>query len=129
MKTKYQCTIAKSIEIDSYNEGCLMEGGGDFGIIHTVTESTLEKCIQSAESFCGGKIYIEPEEDFPACIQVTENKDGYEASKKEIESWKENKLTLYLANYSLYFSEVQTIEINSMSIHQAISKMEGKKVS
>jgi hypothetical protein len=95
--------VFKSVEVDSYAEGCLMEGGQDFGVIQTVEFSTLKKALEFVATFGSAEVYEEEEGRME--VQAQENEDGYAPTAAQWNAFKNGEMNLYLARYSFYFEQ------------------------
>ena len=109
IKTTYEtdCFI-KFAEIDLYNEGCQPDTGYQTGGDITLLGATVDELIENILNFTGADDY-----ELNACdvdgridIQVMENPHGTPATMSELDGWKREEYTLYLANYSFYIKKV-----------------------
>ncbi len=90
---------SKIAEIDSYNEGCTGEvslaGGHD-----TFTSDDINELLEELKSFTGHDSIDIDGSAGEVSILGLENTEGYQATKHEIEDWKENKITLWSVCYT-----------------------------
>lgn len=107
MKTYYKSEICKIVTKDDYENGCDIYGQ-DYGMIKSYQASTIKELINKVELFCGGKasIFYSDLENNRLSIQVLENSNGFNATKLEVERWKNKEIDLYLADYSIYITKI-----------------------
>lgn len=99
--------VYKQIELDDYQNGCLLEGGQDFGCIETLKAKNMPEALELIKSY-GSEVYLF---DDRIEMQKTENGDGNEPMEYQLEEWKKGNRKLYAATYSFYLSEVTTKSI------------------
>ena len=101
----------KSGEVDDPEHGCLPDTGFSFGGDDRFKAETIPALISKLRDFvCVDEDYeIELdacEEDGRVDISVTETKDSYPATEKDIQRWKDGELELWYSTYSFYVKEV-----------------------
>lgn len=113
---QYKVEISKLTEQDHYNDGCDPTTTQDHGVIWNFQSSDLQLVWDRIKS--QSPISIESltsAEPFENRLETSQLEDGTgsEASKSQIEAWKQGKLELYHASYSIYLSLVEKTEINA----------------
>lgn len=116
---KYEVKVFKSIEKDSWANGCALTGGQDFGCIEKREFKTLNEAFSYVDSF-GTEPFIF---DDRIEIQATENDDGVSPSNAEINAFKEGKIDLWCANYSFYVSKVERTELSHADLVAAFPNL------
>jgi hypothetical protein len=116
MKTYIKVSVNKTIEQDTYQEGCLPSTFQDYGYIKHFTFDSMDEAKEKLESYYGK---FEVDELNNALIYSRlEDGNGYEIgdNDKKLELWKEGKEDLYLANYYFFFKEITEKEIEESSL-------------
>lgn len=119
MKTQIQVNVYKSVELDDYEKGCLLEGGSDFGCIDTFKTNSMNEALELIKSYGEPSIF-----DDRIDVQKMENGDGNEPMEYQIEEWKKGNRKMYLANYTFYFSEVTTKSLKQSDLVKAFPNVE-----
>ena len=116
MKIYYQATGWKRFsEEDIYNEGCQPSTGrsssGDDVFRGEDCAEVVEKCL----SFCGGTLK-DCERD--SCDQlgrldvcIMENAEGYSASTRELDKWRQGKFQLWNSIYTFIIRKITEEEV------------------
>jgi hypothetical protein len=96
-------SIYKTSEEDSYEYGCIGDCL-DVSIDVTFKSDTLASLIEQLKSFTGHDDILlnSCDEQGRIDIQGMEDIDGCTASERDIELWKQDKLTLYCVTYTCY---------------------------
>ena len=105
--------FSKYTEEDSYENGCNPKTNRSWSDRNMrFTGETLDDLIQSLMAFVGTD--DKESVSLDACdnmgrvdIQVLETDEGYNASKRDIELWKEKKERLWLCNYTFQVEQVE----------------------
>lgn len=119
MKTQIKVSVYKSVELDDYEKGCLLEGGSDFGCIETFKTDSMNEALKIIKSYGEPCIF-----DDRLDVQKMENSDGYEPMEYQVEEWKKGNRKLYLARYSFYFSEITTKPLSQVDLIHGFSTLE-----
>lgn len=119
MKTQIQVNVYKSVELDDYENGCLLEGGSDFGCIDTFKTNSMNEALELIKTYGEPCIF-----DDRIDVQKMENGDGNEPMEYQIEEWKKGNRKMYLANYTFYFSEVTTKSLKQSDLVKAFPNVE-----
>lgn len=104
----------KMIEVDNYDEGCLLEGGLSVWIDETWKAQTPEQLISDLAKFCGIDAKdVADSIELNACdeagrinIARTENIKGNKPSAQEMKAFKQGKIKLFYCVYSFKVQEV-----------------------
>lgn len=114
MRSYIKVSVNKTIEQDTYEEGCLPNTFQDYGYIEHFTFDTIEEAKKKLESYYG-KMEVD---ELNNCLIYgrMENANGYEVSNTELEMWKLGERDLYYVNYYFYFKEVMEREIQEESL-------------
>lgn len=117
---KYQAQICKMIEEDNYENGCVGKAQ-DFGVFATVESPTLSKLIGEIECY----VRLDGAEEFEGRIetQQTENDRGELAGLSELALWKENKIRLWCASYSIYIQKVEITDLEPSLLLNEMAKV------
>lgn len=119
MKTKYEVRgWYKIAEEDNWEKGCLPESGSHYSGDDQFEADSIEKLVTYLCQHCGAEGVAAEldacEEDGRIDIQVMENREGYHASKPEMEAFKKGKCRLWLAAYTFQVEKV-TREVIKLS--------------
>lgn len=105
----------KTAQVDDFEHGCIGdENHYDTGSSHNWTSDTVDGVVKELMDF----LCIEDKDavELDACdeigridIQRTENAEGYEPSKSEIEEWKKGKLKMWLCDYTFHLESIETV--------------------
>lgn len=108
---RYRCEILKITEVDTYKDGCDPNTTMDHGVVHSQTTSSLEHIKRDVENTFQCK--LSELESFENRLEFSnlENAAGEPATTFEIDRWKKGKLRLFLAQYSIYMTEVLETEV------------------
>lgn len=110
--TKYEINgWFKFAEQDDWEHGCDPETGYSVGGDDHWSAETVEGLLRSLRHFVGVphdyEILLDAcEEDGRVDIQVLETADGYTASDRDIEKWKQGEIALWSATYSFIIERV-----------------------
>lgn len=107
MELRFKVAVCKSIEKDSWANGCDPDSGQYLGCIETQSFGTMDAAFSFIHSF-GNEPFIF---DDRVEIQVMEDDDGNKASSVLMEGFKEGRFDLWLANYSFYVTKIERTEL------------------
>lgn len=116
-KTYYQIDgFLKHSEQDIYNDGCNPDTSQSFFIDHLIQKESLSDLIQSIKDFTEAEnddlLLNSCEEKGRIDAQVMENALGIKATNKELESWKQGKIDLYLCTYSVQVKLITETDVD-----------------
>lgn len=99
-------------EVDNYKEGCDYKTGFHHHGTDYFKGNTIQEIIEECQNFVSSDnvndLMLDSCDDIGRLdISLLENEEGYKASKREIELWKENKVTLYNVIYTFQIELVQ----------------------
>lgn len=124
LKTHYQIQVTKFSEEDNFENGCDYETATDYGVIETLKASTLLEALKVIKESYGTPVIFENRLEF----HRMEDENGEEATKREIEFWKEGKTKLWASNYSFYISRVETENLDYGVLSEAFPDLETEGV-
>ena len=98
----------KFAEEDNYDHGCIGQSSCT-DIDYRMTSATIDNLLAQIANFVGCELkdleLNSCDEDGRVDCSVTENGDGYPATKQELTQWREGKIKLYYAVYSCHVTE------------------------
>lgn len=111
---KYQIAgIHKFAEIDSYEDGCQLEGGQDSFIDVLFLGNSIDEVIAKAQEFIGvnddGTERNACEEQGRIDFCRTEKDNGEELTDREVDLWHEGKLRAWYCVYTGIVEEVRVV--------------------
>lgn len=117
---RYKLQFAKTVTEDSYEHGEIGKTH-DFGFYDTITVKTIDEIKEHIPK--DASIF-----DSRIDWQRLENADGYEATEKQIEFWKQGGQILYAVTYSLYISEIVSINVDNEKLATMFPLLENQGV-
>jgi hypothetical protein len=98
--------VHKIIEEDNYANGCT-GSAMDRSYSYTIEGDTVQELQAQIIEHTGAisaEVFDGDGKSDRIDAQTLENEDGYSASPKQIEQWKNNEIALFLCDYSFYFT-------------------------
>jgi hypothetical protein len=122
---KFQVSVCKSVEKDSFENGCSLTGGQDFGCIEKPEFKTIEDAFSFIQTFGTEPSIFDDRIE----IQAMENDDGQTPSEKEMRQFKQGILDLWLARYSFYITRVERTDFGHSDLVAAFPNLEAECLS
>ncbi len=110
---KYKVVVYKVITQDDFEKG-LIGQSQDEGQVFSFQSDDLNFVKNRLENHTNIKIVeSEPYDDRLDC-SVLETNDGFKANDQQIQLWKNGKLNLFLADYSIYMEKIQSVNASEL---------------